>query len=114
MDRARARGSAKRNAGIRASSIDLDQVPALSGHGGELVAVDDALNALERFESRKARVIELRFFGGLNVEEVAQQLGVSTKTVKRDWKVARAWLYREMRRAGGTKIRSMGASQKPI
>jgi RNA polymerase sigma factor (TIGR02999 family) len=100
VDRARARGSAKRNAGIRASSIDLDQVPALSGHGGELVAVDDALNALERFDSRKARVIELRFFGGLSVEETAEALAISPQSVMRDWKLAKSWLMRELRGTG--------------
>ena len=73
---------------------------ALSGHGGELVAVDDALNALERFDSRKARVIELRFFGGLSVEETAEALAISPQSVMRDWKLAKSWLMRELRGTG--------------
>jgi len=61
-----------------------------------LVALDDALNALARVDERKSRVVELRFFGGLSTEETAQALGVSVETVLRDWKLAKAWLFREM------------------
>jgi RNA polymerase sigma-70 factor, ECF subfamily len=61
-----------------------------------LVALDDAMHALARVDERKARVVELRFFGGLTVEETAEVLKVSTVTVMRDWSTARAWLYREM------------------
>jgi len=63
----------------------------------DLVALDDALEALARSNERKARVIELRFFGGLTLEETAHVLGVSADTVDRDWKLAKAWLLREMR-----------------
>ncbi len=102
VDRARARGSAKRKAGVRAASMDLDQVPDLSGHGAELFAVDDALNALAHIDPRKARVIELRFFGGLSVEETAEVLALSPQSVMRDWKLAKAWLLRELSRGSGT------------
>lgn len=64
-----------------------------------LIALDDALNALARFDPRKCRVIEMRFFGGLSVEETALALGVSPETVARDWKLARAWLARELKRS---------------
>jgi RNA polymerase sigma factor (TIGR02999 family) len=101
VDRARARGSAKRRVGIRAASMDLDQVPDLSGHGSELIAVDDALNALAQMDPRKARVIELRFFGGLSVEETAEVLEISPQSVMRDWKLAKAWLLRELSRGSG-------------
>jgi RNA polymerase sigma factor (TIGR02999 family) len=62
----------------------------------ELVALDDAMTALGSLDERKARIVELRFFGGLSVEETAEVLGVSATTVMRDWAMARAWLYREM------------------
>jgi RNA polymerase sigma factor (TIGR02999 family) len=62
----------------------------------DLVALDDALNALGKFDERKSQVVELRFFGGLSVEEAAEVLKVSTETVKRDWKLAKLWLLREL------------------
>jgi len=68
--------------------------------GTDLVALDDALNELERLDSRKVQVVEMRFFGGLSVEETAEVLKVSSVTVMRDWSTARAWLYREL--AAGT------------
>jgi DNA-directed RNA polymerase specialized sigma24 family protein len=66
--------------------------------GPDLVALDDALSALAAVDERKARVIELRFFGGLSVEETATVLKVSVDTVMRDWKLAKVWLLRELRR----------------
>ena len=66
----------------------------------DLVALDDAMNALARLDPRKVQVVEMRFFGGLSVEETAEVLKVSAVTVKRDWRAARAWLYREL--TGGT------------
>ena len=63
----------------------------------DLVALDDVMNALARIDARKVHVVELRFFGGLTVEETAQVLGISPVTVIRDWNTAKAWLYREMR-----------------
>jgi RNA polymerase sigma-70 factor (ECF subfamily) len=98
VDAARARASARRRGGIRASSVNLDQVPDLSGRAGELIALDDALNTLAQMDPRKARVIELRFFGGLSVEETAEVLKISPQSVMRDWKLAKAWLKRELSR----------------
>jgi RNA polymerase sigma factor (TIGR02999 family) len=98
VDAARARGSEKR--GGAAQRVDLDQVPDLSAQrGAEIVAVDDALTALAKFDARKAKVIELRFFAGLSVEETAAVLRVSPQSVMRDWRLARAWLLREMSRS---------------
>jgi RNA polymerase sigma factor (TIGR02999 family) len=102
VDAARARAAAKRGGGpaggVRAS-IDVD---ALSAGGDrtadEIGALDDALDALTRIDPRRARVVELRYFGGLSVEETADVLRVSPKTVMRDWRIARAWLMRELRR----------------
>ena len=104
VDRARARGSAKRGGlAIRVdhdTGVNLDELPG-AARSAELVALDDALNALAAIDPRKVQVIELRFFGGLSVEETAAALGISTQSVLRDWKLARVWLTREMQRAPG-------------
>lgn len=80
-------------------AVDFDAMPAKRpDRATELCALDDALDALSRMDARRAQVIELRFFGGLTVEETADLLKVSRQTVMRDWKLARAWLARELRR----------------
>ncbi len=103
VDAARRRSAARRGGGHQrrdcADGLDVDDLPA----GGpdcskEFTALDDALNELARIDARKARVIELRFFGGLSVEETADVLDISPQSVMRDWKLARAWLLRELRR----------------
>jgi RNA polymerase sigma factor (TIGR02999 family) len=95
LDRARRRVAAKR--GGAAPRVNLDELPDLgSGRARELVALDDALNALAELDPRKAKVIELRFFGGLSAEETAAVLKVSPHTVLRDWRLARAWLLAEL------------------
>ena len=95
LDRARRRVAAKR--GGAAPRVNLDEVPDIgSGRARELIALDDALNALAKVDPRKARVVELRFFAGLSVEETAEVLKVSSDTVKRDWRLARAWLLAEL------------------
>ena len=95
LDRARRRVAAKR--GGAAERLNLDEVPDLSGdRARELIALEDALNALTEKDPRKARVVELRFFGGLSVEETAEVLGVSPETVMRDWKFARSWLQAQL------------------
>ena len=72
----------------------------MSSQASNLIAIDDALQALSRVDSRKAQVVELRFFGGMSVEEMAEVLKISPQSVKRDWKLARAWLLKEV--AGAT------------
>lgn len=95
IDRARARRAAKR--GGLAARVTFDEALVVTNEPGqELVALDDALEALAKFDERKSRVIEMRFFGGLSVEETASVLGVSPDTVMRDWRLAKAWLEREM------------------
>jgi len=107
IDHARARSRQKRGGGE--ATIWLDERFAGSNMKPlEWVALDECLSRLTKIDSRQAQVVEMRFFGGLSVDEVAQQLGVSPKTVKRDWQVAKAWLYREMRRSDGTKGRPVG------
>ena len=95
LDQARRRTAAKR--GGPAGHVNLDEVPDLdSSRGARLIALDDALHRLAEVDPRKARVVELRFFGGLKAEETAAVLGVSEETVLRDWRLARAWLLAEL------------------
>ena len=92
VDYARHRNAAKGPGhNIRVSLTDTD-LPA-AGIGEDVVAIDDALTALQRVDRRASRVVELRFFGGLREDEAAEALGVSLATLKRDWAVARAWLF---------------------
>jgi len=99
VDAARTRGAGKRGGGAIRMEINesLDGLPLQSD---QMVRLDDALDALTRFDARKADVVELRFFGGLSVEETAEVLKISTQSVMRDWKLARSWLARELE-AGG-------------
>lgn len=95
VDAARARGRVKRGGDV--AKVNLEEVPDLSSERGrEVVAVDEALRELAKFDARKAQVIELRFFGGLSVDETAEVLKVSPQTVMRDWRLGRSWLMREM------------------
>ena len=95
VDAARSRRANKR--GGDAVRVTFDEaVPVAADDQPELIALDDALDALARMDPRKTQVIELRFFGGLSVEETAAVLGVSADTVLRDWRLAKAWLTREM------------------
>ena len=89
------RHNLKRGGGVHHVSLEEAAVVG-NGHDTSLVALDDAMNALARIDPRKVQVVEMRFFGGLGVEETAEVLNVSTVTVKRDWRAARAWLYREL------------------
>jgi len=95
IDLARSRRALKR--GGQAIRVSLEEDPVASwGPGGDLLALDDALNRLAALDARKGRVVELRFFGGLSVEETAEVLKVSPETVLRDWKLAKVWLLREL------------------
>lgn len=97
IDFARSRGYLKR--GGAAPHISLEEAPSLCDEPDmNLVALDDALKALAAVDGRKSKVVELKFFGGLNVEETAEVLRVSSDTVMRDWKLAKIWLLRELSR----------------
>jgi RNA polymerase sigma factor (TIGR02999 family) len=96
VDFARSRQYAKR--GGNAPMVLLDDAPVAVRECAELVALDDALSALSAMDPRKGQVVELRFFGGLSVEESAEVLKVSVETVMRDWRLAKVWLRRELRR----------------
>ena len=95
VDHARQRDSAKNGAGRAAVSIDFNRL-AIPGPDEDVVALDDALRRLERLHSRQARVVELHYFTGLSFEEIAEVLEISVRTAKRDWTVARAWLYGQL------------------
>lgn len=95
IDHARAQARAKR--GGKGHKISLSEVAVVSeGRARELVALDEALERLAARDPRRARVVELRFYGGLNTDEIAEVLGISANTVTRDWNMARAWLLREL------------------
>jgi RNA polymerase sigma factor (TIGR02999 family) len=97
LDAARKRGAAKRGGDV--ARVNLDQIPDLrSDRGGQLIALDEALTRLAELDARKAKIIELRFFGGLSVEETAAVLRVSEDTVFRDWRLAKAWLSAELKK----------------
>lgn len=100
IDHARARLRTKRGAGGQKLSFDegLILTDAVSP---ELLAVNDSIERLAKLDARQAHIVELRFFGGLSVEQTAEFLGISPKTVKRDWSVAKAWLHAELRQANG-------------
>ncbi|SPF54715.1 RNA polymerase, sigma-24 subunit, ECF subfamily [Candidatus Sulfopaludibacter sp. SbA4] len=92
VDHARSRGYAKR--GGDAVRVPLDDVVlAERARGIEILALDEALESLSKIDARKGRVVELRYFGGLSVEETAEVLGISLKTAKRDWRMAKTWLF---------------------
>ena len=97
VDHARKRRAAKR--GGDALKLTLNEAVNSSDERDlDLIAVDEALTKLASLDQQQARVVELRFFGGLNVEETAEVLGISARTVKRDWQVAKSWIRRELRR----------------
>jgi len=114
VDAARARAADKRGGGkarvAHSSAVDLDQIPIRDSDGASsLCALDEALESLARIDPRRAQVIELRFFGGLSVEETSDVLQVSPQTVMRDWRLARAWLARELR--GERPTKTAGSAQ---
>lgn len=102
---ARARNSDKRGSGVRPLSLDQTLDPSLLGYlddqAASLLALDDVLDRLAGFNERGARVVEYRFFGGLTYDEIATVMGLSSATVRRSWTLAKAWLQRELRDAGG-------------
>jgi RNA polymerase sigma factor (TIGR02999 family) len=96
VDFARARHSIKR--GGAAQQVSLDEAVTIHGtRSAEFIALDEAINSLAEIDRRKSQVVELRFFGGLTAKETAEVLKVSHRTVEREWNLARAWLYRELR-----------------
>jgi RNA polymerase sigma-70 factor, ECF subfamily len=110
-----ARGHSRQKRGGEQKKVSLDEAFVFSEkQADELLAVDDSLNRLAEFDPRQARVVELRFFGGLSVEEAAEVLAVSPKTVKRDWSVAKAWLYADLKERHGIDAAAMGERQSAV
>jgi RNA polymerase sigma factor (TIGR02999 family) len=96
VDHARARGRQKRGSGARRCELDEDQIAVESWDPAEILALNDAIEELGGAYPRPAKVVDLRYFGGLSLEETAEVLGVSTQTVKVDWRFARAWLNEKL------------------
>jgi RNA polymerase sigma-70 factor (ECF subfamily) len=97
VDHARSQGRAKRGGNALQVTLDEAVLPARAS-GVEMLSLNDALVSLSQIDPRKSRVVELRYFGGLSVEESAEVLQISPETVMRDWKMAKAWLFRELNR----------------
>ena len=95
IDHARAHNAAMRGGGVHRVDLEDDMVFS-EERSGELLSLDCALNTLERLYPRQAKVVELRYFGGLSVEQIAVLLGIAPRSVKRDWSLARIWLHREL------------------
>lgn len=96
IDHARSRLRSKRGGGLTTVPIE-DAVGICTDTPGGLIAVDDALRRLATFDPRQEQIVEMRFFGGLHADEIAEVLGISTRTVEREWTMARAWLYTQLR-----------------
>src|SRR5215472_2374699 len=113
VDYARGRLRAKR--GRKQSRLPLEKIFVISkGRCDELLALDEALERLGKLDGWQSRVVELRFFGGLSVEETAKILGVCPKTVKREWSFAKAWLYGALKERHGPDARTMGKNKSAV
>jgi len=113
IDYARSRGAQKRGASLRVN-VELAGDPAAMSpkQGADIIALDEALTNLSQLDEQQGRIVELRYFGGLTIEESAEALKISPATVKRDWNMAKAWLAREMRRdARGESPKSRAVEQ---
>jgi RNA polymerase sigma factor (TIGR02999 family) len=103
IDHARSRQAVKRGcAGIKLSLDDVLEIT--DERAADLIALDEALKALAEFDAQKARIVELRFFGGLSIEETASVLGLGTATITRQWRLAKAWLYHELSKDDGREV----------
>jgi RNA polymerase sigma factor (TIGR02999 family) len=107
VDHARGRDAAKRGGDVQHTAVDLDQI-APAAPEIDVIALDAALEAMQRINPEGCRIVEMRYFTGLNLEEIADVLDVSRTTVKRRWRTARIWLQRELSRAGGSPLAPAG------
>lgn len=113
VDHARERLARKRGGGAGILTLD-EELVAGKGRPGEIVALDEALDRLRQQDPRVYDVVEMKFFGGLSVEETAKAMGLSSRTVKRDWRMGRAWLRGELQRGGLRDAGSLGAGKTSI
>jgi RNA polymerase sigma-70 factor, ECF subfamily len=110
-----ARGRLRSKRGGHQARIPLDEAFVIAkDRCDEILALDEALERLAKFDARQCRVVELRFFGGLTVEETASVLGISPKTVKREWSMAKAWLYGEMKERNGNDAGQLGKNKGAV
>ncbi|MGA8728038.1 MAG: sigma-70 family RNA polymerase sigma factor [Terracidiphilus sp.] len=100
VDHARAKHAEKRGLEWNQVSIEVGELSAAAESIVNIVELDEALGRLETFDQRQAKIVEMRFFGGLSEDEIGAELGISERTVKRDWRIAKAWLYRELLQSG--------------
>lgn len=108
VDNARTRRAAKRGPEYK---LELEEASDIAqNHSVDIIALNDALDTLSRYDPQQERIVTMRFFGGLKVEEIAAILDISPATVKRDWVMAKAWLTRELARGAGGKDKAVGAS----
>jgi RNA polymerase sigma factor (TIGR02999 family) len=96
VDHARAKHAGKRGLDWNQVSIEVGELSAAPESTVDIVVLDEALGRLETFDQRQAKVVEMRFFGGLSEDEIGAHLGISERTVKREWRIAKAWLYHEL------------------
>ncbi len=101
LDYAKNRAAVKRGGDFDRVELD-EEVIRIEEQAEELIVLDEALNRLARLDPRQAQIVELRYFGGLNIEDVASVMSISPATIKRDWSMAKAWLYRELHYSGGS------------
>jgi len=113
IDHARANLRLKRGGSQRRVSLD-ENLAFSPDQSEELVALDETLGRLEKLDPRQCRIVELRFFGGLTAEEAANALGVSLRTVEREWNLAKAWMYMELKQSDASHTRRMGPDQNPV
>jgi RNA polymerase sigma-70 factor (ECF subfamily) len=107
VDHARGHGREKRGAGQQLVSVE-EALVFSPEKSAELLKLDESLERLAKLDARQSKIVELRFFGGLTVEETAHVLGISPKTVKRDWSVAKAWLHGDLKQGHGNVTREVG------
>ena len=111
VDHARTRTRVKRGGGAR--PVDLGDVALVCEQASQVVALDDALRGLAEMDPRKSQIVEMRFFGGLTTEEVAEVLKVTPRTVEREWRKAKAWLHQAMREDGTDEAGAVAADRRP-
>ena len=111
VDHARSRRAVKRGGGVHRTAVDFDHIAAES-RGIDVLALDEALQEMKRINPEGCRIVEMRYFTGLTIEEIAEVLGVSSSTAKRKWRTARTWLNRELSSSAALSVASAGGDSR--